>query len=143
MNPRVRKYIRHPSDIPIEVEVDEHHEQKDILNNISSGGLSFQSATALEQGTVITLRIPSVQPPFETRARVSWCRPGHGGWDVGVELLEQDQVYRVRMVEQVCHIEHYKREIRDKEGRVLSGEQAAREWIERYAETFPEVPDDS
>lgn len=142
MSSKARKFIRHPSDIPIEVEVEQGQEQHDLLNNVSSGGLSFQSRVALVEGALISLRIPAVQPPFVTRARVMWCRPVGGVWDVGVELLDPEQVYSVRMVEQICHIEHYKREIRQKEGRTLSGEQAAREWIERYAEAFPAVEED-
>ena len=43
----------------------------------------------------------------------------------------------MRMVEQVCHIEHWKKEIREKEGRELTGEQAAMEWIKKYAKDFP------
>jgi hypothetical protein len=41
------------------------------------------------------------------------------------------------MVEQVCHIENYKKEIYRAEGRLLSSEQAAMEWIIRYASRFP------
>ncbi len=137
MSLHARKYIRHPSDIPIEVEVDEAHEERDALNNISNGGLSFHSQTELVVGKIIALRIPAVQPPFETKARVTWCRANGNAFDVGVELLDKEQAYRVRMVEQVCHIEHYKRKILLHEGRALTGEEAAREWIALYAERFP------
>jgi len=41
-------------------------------------------------------------------------------------------------VEQICHIEQYKRDMRDQEGRELTGEQAAYEWIERFAAEFPQ-----
>jgi hypothetical protein len=43
----------------------------------------------------------------------------------------------MRMVEQVCHIEQYKKELFEDEGRALTGEQAAMEWIKRFAEGFP------
>jgi hypothetical protein len=42
------------------------------------------------------------------------------------------------MVEQICHIEHYKREVAEREGRELSGQQAAKEWIAKYAASFPQ-----
>ena len=137
MSLQIRKYIRHPSDIPIEIEVGEQHEESDLLNNVSSGGLSFHSQLALQVGTIISLRIPAVQPPFETKARVMWCQDSGDAYDIGVELLDKEQAYRARMVEQVCHIEHYKREIFQREGRCLSGEEAAREWIDLYADHFP------
>ena len=40
------------------------------------------------------------------------------------------------MVEQVCQIEHYRREVLRVEGRVLDAESAAVEWIGRYAAEF-------
>ena len=43
------------------------------------------------------------------------------------------------MVEQICHIEQYKQDVFEKDGRRLSGEQAALEWIEKYATDFPEL----
>jgi hypothetical protein len=48
------------------------------------------------------------------------------------------------MVEQVCHIEQYKRSAKDNEGRELTSEQAATEWIARHAADFPNPshPDD-
>lgn len=137
MGMRTRKYIRHPSDIPIEVEVEDHVEDHDMLNNISAGGLSFHSNIPIELNRVLTLRIPAVQPPFETRGKVMWCHETIEGYDVGIKLLNRDQVYHARMVEQICHIEHYKRQVFQKEGRLLSGEQAAKEWIAHYANDFP------
>lgn len=41
------------------------------------------------------------------------------------------------MVEQLCHIEHYRRTVRESQGRALGSQEAAIEWIERYAEAFP------
>jgi hypothetical protein len=41
------------------------------------------------------------------------------------------------MVEQVCHIEQYKADVLKKEGRELTGEEAAKEWILKYAKDFP------
>jgi hypothetical protein len=41
------------------------------------------------------------------------------------------------MAEQICRIEEYKKEIREKEGRLLDGTDAALEWIRKYAKDFP------
>jgi hypothetical protein len=53
-----------------------------------------------------------------------------------VEFIESKDAFRIRMVEQICHIEHYKNEIREKEGRLLNGREAALEWINKYAGSF-------
>jgi hypothetical protein len=40
------------------------------------------------------------------------------------------------MVEQICHIEHYRRAVHESQGRTLSSREAAIEWIEGYADTL-------
>jgi hypothetical protein len=42
----------------------------------------------------------------------------------------------LRMAEQICHIEHSRRTVRESQGRTLSSQEAAIEWIECYADTF-------
>jgi hypothetical protein len=71
------------------------------------------------------------------KGRVCWCQEKNGHFVLGVKFLDTEDAFRVRMVEQICHIEHYKREVFEKEGRVLSGEQAAMEWIPKYGSVFP------
>jgi hypothetical protein len=134
----MRRYIRHPSDIPIEFDVtDTVSDQRESLNNVSLGGLSFQSKSSLPLGAIVTIRVALVTPPFQTRARVIWCRRAGMNYDIGVELVDPEDAFRTRMVEQICHIEHYKREVLKTEGRRLSGEEAALEWIGKYAHLFP------
>ncbi len=135
----MRTYIRHPSDIPIEIQADERKSglSQEHLNNISTGGLSFSSSRELQPGTVINIRISNVQPDFTARAQVVWCRQESDGFVIGVAFTESGDLFRVRMVEQICHIEHYKAEVLATEGRRLDGEEAAREWIRKFAGDFP------
>jgi len=140
----MRSYIRHPSDIPIEYQADEKNAgiSQDQLHDISPGGLSFSSARALDPGTLISIRISCVQPGFKARAQVVWCRRDSNGFLIGVAFIERGDLFRARMVEQICHIEHYRAEVLASEGRRLDGEQAAREWIQKFAVDFPELEDE-
>lgn len=140
----MRSYIRHPSDIPIEYQADEQNTgiSQDQLHDISPGGLSFSSARALDPGTLISIRISCVQPGFEARAQVVWCRRDSNGFLIGVAFIERGDLFRARMVEQICHIEHYRAEVLASEGRRLDGEQAAREWIQKFAVDFPGLEDE-
>jgi Tfp pilus assembly protein PilZ len=138
----VRNYIRHPSDIPIDIrpaEVDDGGTRQ--LADISHGGLAFASHAAYAPGALIHLRITLVRPVFEVLGKVVWCRADGAAYMVGVEFLEQDDLFRARMVEQICYIEHYKNEVRHTQGRVLTSQDAALEWIQKYAQRFP-LPDD-
>jgi len=141
----MRSYIRHPSDIPIEYQADEQVDgvSQEHLNNISTGGLSFTSTQALPAGCLITIRINNVEPDFVARAQVAWCRPEGDSFVIGVAFTESSDLFRARMVEQVCHIEQYKAEVLAEEGRTIDGEEAAREWIQKFARAFPRLDEDS
>jgi hypothetical protein len=134
----MRQFMRHPANITIEVsagfQLDHAVRQS---HNVGLGGLAFQSDRPLARGSIIELRIPLVSPAFETRARVVWCRASDQGYDLGVEFLDATDAFRARMVEQICHIEDYRNGVYRTEGRELTAEQAAREWIGKYASQFP------
>lgn len=138
----MRSYMRHPADIPIEFRpTPAAAGETRRLHDVSCGGLSFIARDALEPGAVITVRIDCVDPVFEAQCRVSWCRRLQDAYLVGAEFLHAQDEYRARMVEQICHIEHYRNEVLAREGRALTGEQAAREWIGKYAQDFPGLGD--
>ena len=135
----MRQFIRHPADIPIEVSAGEALAPAARQgHNVSLGGLAFRAEDALAPGTVIDIRIPFVRPAFESRARVVWCEARGGGFELGVAFLDADDAFRARMVEQVCHIEDYRRRVLRTAGRFLTAEEAAFEWIGRYASRFPD-----
>ena len=135
----MRQFIRHPASIPIEVGTGgepahaSHH-----AHNVGLCGLAFRAGRELEPGTVVNVRIPFVRPVFETEARVVWCRTRDGGSELGVEFLNPEVAFRARMVEQVCYIENYKKEVYQAEGRLLTTDEAAVEWISKYAAQFPD-----
>jgi PilZ domain len=135
----MRHFIRHPADIPIEVTAGDQlvHATRHI-HNVSLGGLAFQSDGELEPGIIVEVRIPFVRPIFETKARVVWCSAREGSFELGVAFLDPEDAFRARMVEQVCHIENYRKVVYQAEGRLLTAEEAAMEWISKYASHFPD-----
>ncbi|MCW9053285.1 MAG: hypothetical protein OQJ91_13375 [Motiliproteus sp.] len=60
-------------------------------------------------------------------------------YELGLVFLDQQQAFQMRMLEQVCHITCYQQWIYEKEGRRLSREQAATEWISKFASHFPQA----
>jgi hypothetical protein len=137
-----RRFMRHPADIPIAFSMERDAGPAAPLReadtrDVGLGGLAFQSRTCPEKGQIVEIRIPTVKPAFRTTARVVWCRTLGERYEVGVAFLASSDAFRARMVEQVCQIERYRREVREKEGRALSGADAAKEWIGKYAAGFP------
>lgn len=135
-----RRYLRHPSDVPIAYKLGELVDQhSDYLRNIGEGGICFASRLPVTPGARIHIEIPIAKPVFTADGVVVWCRraANEGVFDVGVRFDGVETAYGVRMVEQVCQIEHYRQEILRQEGRQLSSEEAAVEWIGKYAARFP------
>ena len=136
----MREYIRHPSSIPLEVKIANLPDpQNEYLNNVSLGGLSFHSKSKLKTGVQISIRIPLLKETVEVNGQVVWCRKQGKGYEVGAAFRDKQEAFRTRMVEQICHIEEYRSEVMKREHRELSSEQAAIEWIRKYAGSFPEL----
>lgn len=134
-----RKYIRHPAEIPIEfATADLDGKAQGQAHNVSLGGLAFDSQWCPREGELLDIRIPTVEPEFSAPGRVAWCRRRAEGFEVGVQFVDASDAFRARMVEQVCHIENYRNEVREREGRDLNGDAAAQEWIRKYAADFPD-----
>jgi predicted ATPase len=132
----MRAFLRHPADVPIEIRRNDHP-SGERLSNVSFGGLACESHEYLEQDTVVNIRVPAIQPAFAAIGKVVWCRKRNGNYEVGIQFLDESDLFLARMVEQICHIEDYRNKVRISEGRTLSGEEAAREWIAKYAHQFP------
>ncbi|NEX20026.1 PilZ domain-containing protein [Thiorhodococcus mannitoliphagus] len=133
-----RQFLRHPADVPISYSLrDVVDSQSDYLRDIGEGGLCFTSRIPISPGTSIHIEIPIAQPVFRADGVVVWCSAADRGFEVGVRFEGVEAEYSIRMVEQVCHIEHYRRQVLDQEGRSLTSEEAALEWIEQFAERFP------
>ncbi len=134
----MRLYIRHPSDVPIDYQLGGRADiSRDKLSNYSEGGLCFIAHQRIYPGSEIHFAIPITPPQFHATGVVVWCREEDGEFHVGVKFTEEETAYAVRMVEQLCYIEHYRQNVRETEGRMLSGEEAALEWIEKFACDFP------
>jgi hypothetical protein len=137
-SPAARAYLRHPSDVPIEIHAQPIQERvAQRLMDVSLGGLACRSECEMDVGTSVEVCIELVSPPFQAEGRVAWCRHRNGYHELGIQFLQHEDAFAARMVEQLCHIEHYRNEVMRLEGRVLDAEAAAEEWISKYAAGFP------
>lgn len=141
MHSHNRAFIRHPIEIPIEVSAQSEPEHSESLRNLSFGGLSFGADQPYEPGTLLGICIQAPEHPVQLAARVAWCHHNPGTacnhrYEIGVAFEDSLDAFRIRMVEQVCQIERYRLAVLGCEGRSLTTEEAAREWIERHAENF-------
>lgn len=131
-----RSFIRHPLDMPIEVLQAQGEGHDGEMLNISLGGVAFQTNQPHTPGQDVRLRISCCDPPAEVSGHVVWCEPEGQRFDVGVAFYDPGDAYKMRMVEQACHIQQYRLDRVIEEGRYMTLDEAAREWIARYASHF-------
>ena len=141
-NTTIRKFIRHPVDIPIQVTTGPDDEEDDesldqTITNVGLGGLAFVSPTPLDVFSRVQINFPLFERDSSLTGNVAWCEQVDDGYEIGIEFDKGREAFRMRMIEQICHIEHYRREVFEREGRELSSREAAREWIAKFADDFP------
>ncbi len=135
----MRQYIRHPFEIPIKYRIDQqgliHRED---MQNISQGGLCFRAIEFIQEGSEIIVNINVQKPPFEAKGIVRWCKWEDDHYEVGVQFDNTTTEFSMRMVEQICYIEQYRKEVERYEDRQISAQEAAMEWITKFASQFPQ-----
>lgn len=109
------------------------------LRNVSAGGICFIAQQAMALGSTVNVSIRIGDQDFAADGEVMWCRGVNGHHEVGVRFQDAATVFTVRMVEQLCYIEQYRQQVLHAEGRTLSSEDAAAEWVNRYAADFPQL----
>jgi hypothetical protein len=138
---KIRKFIRHPADVPLQVTLDWEEENDDSIDqtitNVGLGGLAFVSQKPLEVLQRVRVCIPLLQQDNYLVGNVVWCEKSGKSYEIGIEFEKTRDAFRIRMIEQICHIEHYRKEVERLEGRELSAQEAAGEWISKYAGDFP------
>ncbi|MFP6850794.1 MAG: PilZ domain-containing protein [Pseudomonas sp.] len=133
----MRHFLRHPSDMPVELVLRKQaFVPRQRLNNISLGGVACNSSRAFRRGTAIELRIPLFGEHARYPGLVAWCRKQDDKYLVGIAFVDEDTLFRARMVEQVCQIEHYRHQREQALGCSLSIETVAQEWISQHAAAF-------
>lgn len=133
-----RHYFRHPAEIPIILHpigssIDLIH----FSHDLSEGGLSCDSHYYIDPGSHIEITVKIDIPAIKVIGHVIWCRENKKHYLLGIGFDNSEHAFTMRMVQQACQIECYRRKQRS-DGRFISADQAAQEWITKYASDFPD-----
>lgn len=136
-----RRFYRHPIEIPVQVT-----ELKTVSSrtvDVSEGGISFVCDHYLEKGTSVEVAVPAHDHLFRMHAHVAYSRKDTltGLFRTGVSFDDLDSLYRAKLAEEILCIEKYREELSQKNGRDITEEEAAREWIKKNAKKFGEIFD--
>jgi len=130
--------IRHPPEIPVQVQSLGAQARNCLpVRTVGLPELVFDFPHRLDVGEVIMVRMPGVREDTEICGQVIRLVKSANGYKVGVAFYSEREWFRMRMLEQTCHIEAYRKKVLASEGRKLTSEEAASEWIAGYAAVFP------
>jgi len=101
------------------------------------GGLRCHWCIPHRPGSRLRVEVVTADIRAVAMAVVTSCALNEHDYSVELAFLDSEQAFQIRMIEQLCCIQHYQALIQRRDGRRLDGNQAAQEWISRYAEDFP------
>lgn len=143
-----RSNVRHAVEIPVRFRIlselkepskaDAALFQSQRTKNISESGLLFLSQEHFEIGTLLELALPIHGKTLTVEGRVVHTSrdSGSGLYRTGIHFSKSDSVFRIKMAEQVYQIDQYRKSLSEKEGRVVSQEEAAERWINVHSNEF-------
>ena len=100
-------------------------------------GLCFESEKYIKPGTELELEITLRGETQKFTGRVILVKNLGEKFEIGLWLSTREAAGRIRIVEQICHIEAYLKHKRHYEGPFMSPERVTQEWISRFASSFP------
>lgn len=138
-NSNLEGFIHHPAGYPIEWRTCRQHnpEPECDYTRQSHIGLCFEAEKYIKPGTLLELSINLRGETQKFSGRVILVRNMGSQFEIGVWFTTKSDASRLRIVEQICHIESYLRLKRHHEGPFVSPERVAQEWISRFASSFP------
>jgi hypothetical protein len=137
-----RRFYRHPVGIPIRYEPDTtHHLESGTSLDLSEGGISFLCSHIVQKGTPIHLSIPVEDEVFKIQGKVAYCNKALRGesYRIGVCFKDKSDAFRAKLAEEMLKIKTYQKKRSVQLGREISEEEAAIEWIKKYAKNFAEL----
>ena len=132
-------FIYHPSGFPLEFKRLWFGDKlADVENEQGKLGVIFQSEKYFKPGVTVEIVIPLRGELEKFRGKVVLVRSTEDYYEIGLWLYHQADCSRVRIVEQICHIETYLQQKKYKEGPYnLNRDRVAKEWISKYASSVP------
>ena len=137
-NDLLQGFITHPDRFPLKFRRLRFWERSKIeITKTSDIGLTFTSKEYQKPGNIIEVTIPTRKETHCFLGKVVVVKEAVRNYEIGLWLLNVEDGPKLRIVEQICHIELYLNDKRYKEGPFLSREKLTEEWISRFASSFP------
>ena len=137
-NELLEGFIKHPDRFPLQFRRLRFWEKAKIETAaISNIGLTFSTEQYQKPGSLLEITIPTRKETHHFFGKVVAVKESDKGYEIGIWLVQAEDAPKLRIVEQICHIELYLNDKKYKDGPFLSREKLTEEWISRFASSFP------
>jgi c-di-GMP-binding flagellar brake protein YcgR len=138
-----RYYSRHPIRVPMSLHLIAN--QTDVRSesvDLSLGGLSFLWRDRLSKGNFLDISIPVKEKLFAIKAKVVYSKEDRktGRFKTGVLFCDVPSACRARLAEEALEILEYRKQMSSELGRDISEEEAAEQWVQKFASSFTFQP---
>ena len=133
-----RRFYRHPVSVPIQYHESQSRRFEGSSSvDLSEGGICFLAERFLAKGAGVNLKIPVGDTVFEVQGQIAYCSrvATLNMYRTGVQFSDATSAFRAKLAEQMLKIKEYKKHLED-EGKNMSEEEAARQWIAKHAKHF-------
>ncbi len=135
-----RKFFRHPITVPILIQLLRGKDANTTESiNISQGGLAFLWTEEFGEGEQLRITIPVKEKQFKIKARVAYSRKcmKTGLFQTGVAFLDYVSAFQAKLAEETIEILEYQKNLSKRLGHEVPEEEAAKQWIQKFAPNFP------
>lgn len=135
-------FIYHPHGFPITwrpVQSKKYANPETECHRQTHIGLCFESEKYIKPGIILELTMQVRGEDQKFTGQVILVRSKEKNFEIGIWIASRSDASRLRIVEQICHIEAYMKHKRHCEGPFFSTERVTREWITRFASSFPSL----
>ncbi|MFC1553292.1 hypothetical protein ACFL7D_01550 [candidate division KSB1 bacterium] len=131
------KFIKHLSEIPLDFQVSDITQSEEIPPfGYERTGLTVTTDNEIKKGSKVKINFPLRDKIFDVHGIVEFCKKTRNRYEFGVVFRNSEDELRTRLIEQAYYIDKYRCDIEINEGRSLTGQEAAMEWIEKFAKDF-------
>lgn len=127
-------YLHHPQEIPIAISP--HLSGICEQSALCRGGLRCSYDRYFAPRTSVSLVVNLTGQSITAHGWILLCQRINQQFLLSIGFSNPQTLFKVRMIEQACEIECYRRR-QQRDGRMLTAAQAASEWIAKHAASFP------
>ena len=137
-----RRSLRHPIKVRLRLQLTgDRAVTRSQTGDLSEGGLHFFWVRALAKGTSLRVTVPVLKQAFKMTGKVVYSVRDTitGLFRTGISFIETSSAFRMKLAEEILRIQKFRDEISEKQGYMISEEEAALTWIQKYSKDFSKI----